>query len=150
MTISTAATIGIDTVTIQKAVWDSTPGIPPRCPRLCQGRRETRPKGGARHCHRGWGDEVAVSPPRHRRGDAGELRLVSRGLDLGAADRVQREAGVVFRRLAIEFATHEAAHRLGHERRIVCDAVVLVAVKMRGYLANSPRELTVPVEANQR
>ena len=27
---------------------------------------------------------------------------------------------------------------------------VLVAVKMRGYLANSPRELTVPVEANQR
>ena len=29
-------------------------------------------------------------------------------------------------------------------------ARVLVAVKMRGYLANSPRELTVPVEANQR
>ena len=27
---------------------------------------------------------------------------------------------------------------------------LLVAVKMRGYLANSPRELTVPVEANQR
>ena len=27
---------------------------------------------------------------------------------------------------------------------------MLVAVKMRGYLANSPRELTVPVEANQR
>ena len=27
---------------------------------------------------------------------------------------------------------------------------VLVAVEMRGYLANSPRELTVPVEANQR
>ena len=27
---------------------------------------------------------------------------------------------------------------------------VLVAVKMRGYLANSLRELTVPVEANQR
>ena len=26
----------------------------------------------------------------------------------------------------------------------------LVAVEMRGYLANSPRELTVPVEANQR
>ena len=28
--------------------------------------------------------------------------------------------------------------------------LVLVAVKMRGYLANSFRELTVPVEANQR
>ena len=27
---------------------------------------------------------------------------------------------------------------------------LLVAVEMRGYLANSPRELTVPVEANQR
>ena len=27
---------------------------------------------------------------------------------------------------------------------------MLVAVEMRGYLANSPRELTVPVEANQR
>ena len=30
------------------------------------------------------------------------------------------------------------------------DPVEKVAVKMRGYLANSPRELTVPVEANQR
>ena len=29
-------------------------------------------------------------------------------------------------------------------------ATLLVAVEMRGYLANSPRELTVPVEANQR
>ena len=141
MTISTAATIGIDRVTIQKAVWDSTPGN--RCSRA--ERNQTKGRSNTLR-----GDEVAVSPPRHRRGDAGELRLVSRGLDLGAADRVQREAGVVFRRLAIEFATHEAAHRLGHERRIVCDAVVLVAVKMRGYLANSPRELTVPVEANQR
>ena len=27
--------------------------------------------------------------------------------------------------LAIEFATHETAHRLGHERRIVCDAFVV-------------------------
>ena len=55
MTISTAATIGIDTVTIQKAVWDSTPGIPPWCPPVRQGRRETRPKGGVTHCHRGRG-----------------------------------------------------------------------------------------------
>ena len=30
------------------------------------------------------------------------------------------------------------------------DKPMLVAVEMRGYLANSPRELTVPVEANQR
>ena len=36
-------------------------------------------------------------------------------------------------------------HRIGQEH-----AAVLVAVEMRGYLANSPRELTVPVEANQR
>ena len=33
---------------------------------------------------------------------------------------------------------------------VLLRAAVLVAVKMRGYLANSPRELTVPVEANQR
>ena len=34
--------------------------------------------------------------------------------------------------------------------RGMAHGMVLVAVKMRGYLANSPRELTVPVEANQR
>ena len=32
----------------------------------------------------------------------------------------------------------------------IASETMLVAVKMRGYLANSPRELTVPVEANQR
>ena len=35
-------------------------------------------------------------------------------------------------------------------RSVPPESSVLVAVKMRGYLANSPRELTVPVEANQR
>ena len=38
---------------------------------------------------------------------------------------------------------------VGSGKTTVCRHV-LVAVKMRGYLANSPRELTVPVEANQR
>ena len=45
-----------------------------------------------------------------------------------------------------ERARHGASYNPLSERTIQ----VLVAVEMRGYLANSPRELTVPVEANQR
>ena len=46
---------------------------------------------------------------------------------------------------------HDAAFGLEEEQVVEVEVgAVLVAVEMRGYLANSPRELTVPVEANQR
>ena len=38
---------------------------------------------------------------------------------------VQDESGVARRRLAPEFAPRELAHRIGHERRIVRDTVVV-------------------------
>ena len=52
-----------------------------------------------------------------------------------------------------KFASYPRQHELAAALREIGRVertLLLVAVEMRGYLANSPRELTVPVEANQR